>query len=309
LDICVIIPGNHNYFHDLAGERVHEALSTLGHNSELITLQAYVTGKTKRRKYDLCLLVNTLEISVNYADSREAVKQLGNMRGNMGQMVAVALEAVNTHWFQNVIGVNQQIGVKTLWDIGFINQAKILPRNFGLRYQPIFNGLTASERADVEAQTALERPRPIPWAFVGHATPVRYKLVYQLSQKIATDGFVYIPKLDAIRKGGQHIDHERLMTVLNKTKWYVWSSHGSFAYVEHIRFRQALQAGGLPLKILQEPVNIPREVPFQYLIVPIEDLEAGLPNIPYEETLQRFRQEFLALPSLADAMASAVESL
>lgn len=309
MNIGIVIPGSVNYFYNVTGERTREALAAVGHHVDVFTLRDYHNGETAPT-YDLCILVNIVEITVGYGnDIHHSDQKLREMLANMDQVAAVGLDAAQTQWFANLIAKCHHMGVGTLLDYGLNDQTALLPPDFPLQYRFVFNGLTPTEREDARRQLADTHPRMIPWAFVGHATPERQKLIYDLSQYVAVDGFVYVPPLEPITADGQHLNREQLQTVLNHAQCFVWCSHHDFFYMESVRFRQALESGTIPIKVVLGDLAIPEDIPFDYLVIHMADLETALRDFPFEITRGRFIRDYLNLPGLDTALAEALQQL
>lgn len=310
MNIGIVIPGNTNYFYDVTGERTREALATLGHTVDLFTLRDYYDGHTQRH-YDLCIVVNIFEVAFGFGGHiiDHAGAHLRHMLANMGTAIAVGLEAARTPWFDRLKVMGVEVGIEVLLDYGLTDQADLLPEDYPMAYRFVVNGLTPSEKAAARRQLADTAPRNIPWAFVGHATRERHELIYQLSQHVAADGFVYVPHLEPVTTKGPHLDRDQLKTVLDRSQAFVWCSHHEDFYMESVRFRQALESGTVPIKVVLGDKPIPPDIPFGYLVVREADVPTTLHNFPFAATRQRFIHDFLALPGLDDALKTALDDL
>jgi hypothetical protein len=310
VNIGIVIPGSVNYFYNITGERTREALVANGHAVDMFTLQDYHAGRTQRH-YDLCIVVNTFEIAFGFGGHiiDHAGAKLREMLDNMGLAVAVGLEAARTPWFDRLKVMGVEVGIQVLLDYGFADQSHLLPEDYPMTYQFVVNGLTPSEKDDARRQLANDTPRNIPWAFVGHATQERHALIYQLSQHVAADGFVYIPHLEPVTKQGPHIDRDQLKTVLDRSQSFVWCSHHKDFYMESVRFRQALESGTIPIKVVLGDKPIPADIPFDYLVIREADVPTALKDFPFAATRERFIHDFIALPGLEDSLADALDQL
>jgi hypothetical protein len=74
--------------------------------------------------------------------------------------------------------------------------------------------------------------------------------------------------------------------------------------MESERFRDSLLAGNLPLKVVDRLPDPSRVFPFEHLVAEHADAPAWLRRCSFAETWRRFRDEFLALPSLEDGLSA-----
>jgi hypothetical protein len=219
------------------------------------------------------------------------------------QNVAVALECVQTPWFAHSVKLCRDVGLGALLDLGFHSQLDALPPDVAGMYHFCFNGLTAAERDSVPEAPA-EADRPIPWVLVGHQSAERAELAYRLVREASPGGFVYLPRLSPVTESGPHLNGRQFAQVLARARVQVWCSHHPHFYMESERFRDSLLSGSVPLKIVDRPPDPSRVFPFEYLVGPQADAPAWLRRTPYGRTWRRFREEFLALPSLEAGLAA-----
>jgi hypothetical protein len=300
----VIIPGVVNYFYDQSGRRVAEALGELGLAVEVKTLG----GCQDRQHYDLCVLSQPYEIAVGTSNVPRALGQLKTVRRRCRVTAALCLEAVRSKWFAPFRDSCQEIGVDALLDLGFCSQGEETLAAFGPSYYFILNGLTASERRAVGTEHSLPAERPIPWAFVGIRTPDRAALVGHLVQRLDPGGFVYMPESDVIgASGSPHLNDKQFNAVLRRTRYQIWCAqqHLQF-YMESERFRMSLLAGCVPVKVVSALPQRP-DVPFARQLVQEAKLAETLRAWDFSERWQRFREEFLCLPSLNGGLAAFLE--
>jgi hypothetical protein len=76
--------------------------------------------------------------------------------------------------------------------------------------------------------------------------------------------------------------------------------------MEGERFRDSLLTGSVPLKVVGRPPESSRVFPFEDLVVEHGDAAARVCELDYAEAWGRFREEFLALPSLEEGLAAFV---
>ena len=90
----IIIPGTVNYFHNLSGRRLAEALATLGFTVEVSTLRECPQGE-----YDCCFLSSITESvfsNIDVADGLERIRSLGN---RCQVVFNLSLDCVSTRWY------------------------------------------------------------------------------------------------------------------------------------------------------------------------------------------------------------------
>jgi hypothetical protein len=300
----VIIPGVVNYFYDQSGRRIAEALGELGLAVEVKTLP----DCQDRLHYDLCVLAQPYEIAVGTGNVPWGLAQLQTVRRRCRVTAAVCLEAVRSKWFAPFRESCQEIGVDALLDLGFYNQRDETPADFGPKYYFILNGLTTSEWRAVRTAHGLPAERPIPWAFIGILTPDRAALVGHLVQRLDPGGFVYMPETHVIgARGSPHLNEEQFHAVLRRTRYHIWCSqpYPQF-YMESERFRMSLLAGCVPVKVVSAPPQR-LDVPFTSQVVEEAKLAEAVRAWDFSERWQRFREEFLCIPSLSAGLAAFLE--
>jgi hypothetical protein len=298
----VVVPGSVNYFYDRAGERVAEALRGIGVAAEVTTL---APAANEEAAADWCFLVNPYEIAAGHGDQADAIDLMRGMVSRSGRCVAVALECVQTPWFSHSVRLCRDAGLDAILDLGFHSQLDELPDDVAGMYHFCFNGLTASERRVVPvAPTASERP--IPWVLVGHQSAERAELAYRLAREGPPDGIVYLPRLSPVTESGPHHNRPQFQRVLSHAQVQLWCSHHPHFYMESERFRDSLLTGSVPLKVVDRPPDASRVFPFEQLVTGHDEVPAWVRGIDYAAAWARFREEFLALPSLEEGLAAFV---
>jgi hypothetical protein len=154
------------------------------------------------------------------------------------------------------------------------------------------------------AAAPAEADRPIPWVLVGHQSAERAELAYRLVREAAPGGFVYLPRLSPVTESGPHLNGRQFAQVLSRARVQVWCSHHPHFYMESERFRDSLLSGSVPLKVVDRSPDPSRVFPFEYLVTRQADAPAWLRRTPYGHAWRRFREEFLALPSLEAGLAA-----
>ena len=180
-----------NYFHNLSGRRLAEALATLGFTVEVSTLRECPQGE-----YDCCFLSNITESlfssSIDEADGLERIRALGN---RCQVVFSLSLDCVSTRWYHLIRENSARTRVGLILDLGLHSQVQFLQPEDRANYRFVFSGLTPSEARQLELLDEDDAERTIPWAFVGHMTPHRVALVDHLVQSVDPRGFVYMPAM------------------------------------------------------------------------------------------------------------------
>jgi hypothetical protein len=314
--ILVMVPGGVNYFYDAIGKRFADAFRNIGCLVDVRTLGEYQTFE-----YDFVLYVNPYEIGVmyvaGYSESHEGVRvaaqanpdlsralqQIRVVQRNTRHSGALSLDCVHTEWFARNHRLCQAAGIETLYDLGFHSQAHALSGNIGVGYQFLFNALTQRERQQVLRIQHNEQERPIPWAFIGHFNLRRLEFAHTLVKRLGSEGVFYLPELEPFSADGPHFNATQLWQLLKKTRYYVWISHHDYFYIESERFRDALMAGCVPIKVRHQAMLDVSDVPFNYLILSASDFDDHLQTVDYYKLRQRFIKDYLAKPSLEIVIA------
>jgi hypothetical protein len=314
----VIVPGNLNYFYDLLGRRVSESLAELGFAVDVATLAALPEGD-----YDWCLLTNIHESVLAYqqeaaatdpaqtarARERQALDAITGLHRRVRLVSCSSLDCVRTPWYETLCRRAEETGIRTVLDFGLHDQGEFLPPPWRARYHFVVNGLTAAERRALdEAEAGADSPRPIPWAFVGHATAARAALVDRLVQQVDPCGFVYMPGLAPYtEKGSPHLNQQQFEAVLRQTRYQVWCSHHDHFYMESERFRMSVLAGAVPVKVVPGGAAMPRGLCFEYLVCPAAEVTRRLRGLDFHQVRRRFRDDYRDLPGLAAGLAGFLE--
>jgi hypothetical protein len=295
LRALVIIPGTVNYFYNLSGERIAEALRELGFAVEIRTLPECVEDD-----YDWCLLSSITEILHAYGDEGAGLARLETLRGRYRSMASLTLECVSTPWHHRIRELSTRAGADLILDLGLYDQGEFLDPADRSGYRFVFSGLTRSERRQLDDLDEEYASRTIPWAFVGQVTPERAALVDHLIQKVDPRGFVYMPgTAPYTEKGSPHLNQQQFERVLRQTRYQIWCSHHSYFYMETERFRTSLLTGGVPIKIVESRSAIPRSAPLDYLILEPGEVEGRLTDDLFLRLRSRFRQDWRGFPALS----------
>src|SRR6266571_7279059 len=90
----VFIPESVNFFNNLAGRRLADALRNLGWNVQLRSLRNYAGERA-----DLAILVSIVELFVSCESPQRAHKQLDALKAQCPQILMWLLEPTQTRWF------------------------------------------------------------------------------------------------------------------------------------------------------------------------------------------------------------------
>ncbi|MCB0208455.1 MAG: sulfotransferase family 2 domain-containing protein [Anaerolineae bacterium] len=301
----IIIPGTVSYFYDAEGRRVAEALQDLGCEVAVHTLTTYPEGS-----YDWCFLMNLSEIVHAHGNNmRVVMRHVQQLKVHCRQVGMILLESVRSPWFRDSLSLMQQAKLTILLDLGFYNQYQHASRQAQKVYHFVFNGLTRSEKETICESGFILGERPLPWTFVGHLVPRRLKLLQRLIEDVDRRGFVYMVHFTPVTETGPHLNQAQLHEVLLRTRYKVWCSHVDHPYVESIRFRLALMAGAVPIKIHMQPFDIAEPLPFSNLMLDEHDFDMKLRAMHFEETQYNFVREFNALPLLETGLLEVLTQL
>ncbi len=305
LTALVLISGSVNYYYDNIGKRIADALRNIGCRVDVCTLRQAPIDQN----YDWVFVNPVVEVGFPYGNLEEAFKRIETIVGRAKFSANVLLECVQTHWFVKSWEPFKQTKIQTLFDIGLHNQYNDIPNTPpGMRdgYRFAYNGLTAQERAIAQYWLDHALERPISWAFVGHSEPIRIQFVRRVMDQLDRNGFVYMPQLTHITEDGPHMNTKHMQDTLERTKYFLWRTHHDFFYMESERFRSALLAGAVPIKVLHTRLIGNREVPFRNLMLDEENFGEVIRLMPFEETRQNFIREFMALPSMEDELRALI---
>jgi len=295
----IIIPGTVNYFYNLSGHRIAEALREIGFEVEVNTL-----SECSEDSFDWCLLSNITEILHAYGDLAGGLSRIGSIGGRCRAMASLAIDCVSTPWYHRIRDLSGRAGAGTILDLGLHDQSVFLEPEARGNYRFVFSGLTRSEMGTLDALGEDDGERTIPWAFVGHATPHRAALVDHLIQTVDPGGFVYIPAAAPYtEKGSPHLNQEQFERVLGRTRYQLWCSHHSYFYMEPERFRSSLLTGGVPVKIVDSRREIAKTAPLTYLMMEPGDVGAKLTESVFPRLRRRFWQDWRQFPTLGQEIA------
>jgi len=299
--ILIVIPGSVNYFYNLTGRRIAEALTNLGFTVHIATLRSFAA-----QSFDWCFLINISEMIIGYGDRDAAMERLAQIRAHSRRTAMVLLDCAETHWFTNACRLAVKAEVDLLIDLGFHDQSAQVPAEVAPIYRFLFNGLTTSEREQVHVAAATPVDRTIPWVFIAHLTVDRANLVQHLLHGFDPGGVVYMPYLAPVTENGPHLNERQVMTILKRSRFQVWCTHHQHFYMESERFRQSALAGALPIKVSPQPLDTDQSIPFPYLLIEPSSLVEQLKTLDFEATRQNFAAEFRAMSTLEDSIAELI---
>jgi len=295
----VLIPGVVNYFYNLAGRRIAETLRSLNFDVSLQTIL-----EVDESSYDLCVLCNIPEILEVFENEQRGMSRLQDLRARCGQIHSLSIDCVATPWFKRLGELSLRAGADLIVDLGLIPQTVPSDLKKPPGYHFLFSGLTPSERQTLEGLRDDSEDRSIPWAFVGHLTEDRASLVDQLLQDVHLGGFIYVPALAPYTESGSpHLNQQQFELVLRHARYQVWCSHHEHFYMEPERFRASLLTGGVPIKVVQGDQAPPAHTPFDYLLVPRNEL-ARLAHEDFPSLLRRFQDDWRGLPTMRESLYS-----
>jgi hypothetical protein len=298
----IIVPGTVNYFYNRAGERIADALRTLGYAPAVRTLLS-----AREPQAGCALLVNPAELLAS-CPRGDGLRRLADLTRTRPLTAAVTLECAGTHWFTGIAGTCEAANIRHVIDVGFVNQYQEVPAALRRHYHFVVNGLTAAERALVRASGG-GGPRPIPWVVVGHHSPQRAALADRLVRDLSPGGIVYLPSLAPVTETGPHINEQQFRLILERSEFQIWCSHHDHFYMESERFRMSLLTGGIPIKVLSHAPDPGQVLPFQYLMPGADEVADVLGRMDVRAVRARFEAEYLALPSLEDGLAEVLTEM
>ena len=294
----VVIPGTVNYFYNLSGQRIADALRELGFVVDVSTLGGLPEGE-----YAWCVLSNITEILFGHGDEAAGLEKIRELRRRCGSMSGSGIDCVTTPWYHRLHELSARAGIETIIDLGLHDQGDALATGHRSMYRFLFSGLTPTEMRLLRALDE-DAERAIPWAFVGHNTPHRAALVDHLIQTVDPRGFVYMPTLSVYAEtGSPHLNQEQFETVLRHTRYQIWCSHHSHFYMEPERFRTSLLTGGIPVKVVNSRERIPRTAPLRYLMMEAGEVGGRLTPGVFRQIRRLFRRDWMQFPTLSEEIA------
>jgi hypothetical protein len=300
----IIIPGTVNYFYNLSGRRIAAALVELGFDVDVSTLP-----NCPARGYEFGLISNIGEVLHTFGQGDEGIRQIAAIRERCAVMASLAIDCAQTHWYRLIRDRSADAGIGLIFDLGLHDQSEFLAPADRINYRFVFSGLTAAEVSTINLLDGDDRARTIPWAFVGHVTPHRSALVDYLVRAVDPGGFVYMPSpAPYTERGSPHLNQEQFDRVLAKTQYQVWCSHHWHFYMEPERFRSSLLTGGVPIKIVESREQIPKSAPLGYLMMEAALIGGRLNARVFPRLRRRFRDDWLAFPTLASELARALRA-
>jgi hypothetical protein len=300
----VFIPQTVNFFNNIAGQRLAEALRNLGWKVRLLSLHDY-----DGQPADVAILVSIVELFVNCGSPHVARGKLESLRCHCPRVLMWLLEPTHTRWFNHSYQVFHDCGLEILADNALHDQSTDLAPDQRRFYHHLFYGLTEAEKTRVRNLAFEDERRAISWVFVGHKTPERCELARFLIEEIDRGGFLYLTDVTPISETGPHIKDEAFQKVLRRCRYQLWRAHHSTFYMEGERFRRSALAGCVPIKIIVEDTPGSRALPFPYLVVRKPELPALLDPAAFQELRRRFLDEYCDRPSLEDELSRFLEIL
>lgn len=313
LRVQIMAAKAHNYFYPMEGRRIAEALRNLGCDVVVSSLDTY-----SRDQFDWCIAANLLEVAADYSEAGhgtgdDARRHFEYILKHSRRSAQFLLECVQSEWWTRPYQLYQWWHLDWYLDLGFHSQIDTLPLLDHRRsYYFLFSGLTQSERQHLASYLDQDmRDRPIPWVFVGHGQPQRLEIVRELVAEYDHRGFIYMPNIAvSVRDGGPHITEQKLMQVMGKAQSSVWCSHHSYFYMESQRFRQAIMAGAVPIKImLRPPSKEQADLPFPYLQLDRSTYIQQIREMDLTAMRRRMIEEFCDLPSLEQSLFDMLHQL
>ena len=301
----VVIPGSVNYFNNRLGHRMAESLGALGWLVKVTTLDVVAD-----EEYDWCFLVSVSEIVHGQNNRDQVLRCLRALRRRSSRLALVLRECATGHWAEASYRLARELGIDLYLDLNLLSQAEGVPADLRPAYRFVFNGLTQSERDIVQKNAGAPEERPIPWTFVGLRTSTRARLAHQLVTTVAPDGFLYLPApREPYTEGSPHLSEEQFWAVLTRSRYQVWCSQFDHFFLEAERFRMSVLTGAVPLKVLLQPSDRSRDIPFSRLLCTPDTLSEQLRYLDFVEVRKAFAEEFLQLPSLEESLGHALTEI
>lgn len=196
------------------------------------------------------LVVNWAGLANDPRLSRRDITALMSKVNSVAERMLLAAECVGTTWLEHQLTGPDWTAIV---DVGW--QPQTLPEALAsLPYRFLYYTPTETERAvlaQVQATVAdgFAR-RPVPWAVVGRPTPERAALVAELTDW-APGGVAFLPSDEPFqaRADRGRLSRAQLANLLDKTRFYVWTSRHAQPYVEAFRALDALLSGACPVKL------------------------------------------------------------
>ena len=298
----LVIPGRTNYFYNLYGQWMAEALRAVGVRVDCVEL-----SEVPARTYDVAILSNLAEIE--YVVGEEMCQtRLAGLRQRVGTVVNFTAECLQTRWFHANLALSVKSGIAVILDVGFLRQDPTPVESAGLRYHFAFDGLLGSQVSAGGGPQENQGCRTIPWAVIGAHSQRRVELADRLLAGVSPQGVIYLPELSPVTsKGSAHLNQGHIDRILRKTEYYVWGSHHDHFYVESLRFRMAYLAGCVPIKVVPEGERLPDDLPMRPSVLPEEEMVDYLRDMPFAEARRVFREEYEGRPRLEEGLASLLQ--
>ena len=293
----VLIPETVNFFNNIAGRRVAEALGNLGWDVRVTTLKDY-----DGEEAELVFLVSIFELFVACGDDDLARRQVERLRGACGLLILWLLEPAGISWFDNAFKLFRECGLDLLADNSFLDQSRALDAEQLAVYRHVFPGLTESEKRRARAAGRDDEGRTIPWTFLAMKTYPRCEFAARLLDEVDPGGFLYLSDVLPVTEDGPCIKDDAFQRILRKTKYQIWRAQHSLFYMEGERFRYSALAGCVPIKILVEESTDRDDYALADYVVREPDLAGWIGAMPFAERRDAFLAEICGLPSLEDEL-------
>ncbi len=141
----ILIPGTVNYFYNLSGQRIADALHPLGFDVEISTL-----ADCPEDDYDWCVLSNITEILHVHGDEGSGLERLRAIAGRCEAVASLSIDCVMTPWYHRIRDYSARVGADFILDLGLFDQSQFLEPAEREDYRFVLSGLTPSERRFVE---------------------------------------------------------------------------------------------------------------------------------------------------------------
>src|SRR3954463_9848188 len=147
----IIIPGTVNYFYNLSGQRIAEALRELGFAVDVCTL-----GDCPGGEYDWCLLSNITEILHAHGDEASGLSRIRRIGERCRAMDSLSIDCVSTPWYRLIRDYSERAGAGSIVDLGLHDQSAFLDPADRANYRFVLSGLSPSEARQLDALSESE---------------------------------------------------------------------------------------------------------------------------------------------------------
>jgi hypothetical protein len=199
-----------------------------------------------------------------YGLLQQDTTQFARWLGRFRQRLVMQGEAWGSPWFEGGLKHSTSLGVT--WH-GFIDMGGLpqpdgqtwVESHYRVPYRFCLDSLTQNEFDTAHRlidQLQTQQPeqcamaRPVPWAFVGSASPQRVAFAHELQRQLPPTGLVMLPPLAPVNASSKGLQQQGLETVLKQTRFYLWTTqHSNTHYLETGRIIMALSFGAVPVRI------------------------------------------------------------